>query len=72
MVHKEKQVNVNFNLNQLNSWYISYNQYIQNKLHIKAMNYACFKLEEKATRSVENRDESEKFQFSWKYLQDFK
>ena len=25
---------------------------IKNKLHMKAVNYACFKLEEKVTRSV--------------------
>ena len=46
MVQKEKQVNVN------------YNQYIQdkikNKLSMKAINHACFKLEEKVTRSVKN------------------
>ena len=56
MVLKEKQVSVNFNLNQINSWCINYNQYIQNKiknkLHMKAINYAFFKLGEKATRSV--------------------
>ena len=36
----------------MNSWCISYNQYIENKiknkLRIKSINYACFKLEEKA------------------------
>ena len=35
---------------------MNYNQYIQNKiknkLRMKAINYACFKLEEKTTRSV--------------------
>ena len=40
----------------MNSWCINYNQYIQNwikkKLYTKAINYASFKLEEKATRSV--------------------
>ena len=45
-----------FNLNQINSWCINYNQYMQNKikskLFMKAINYKCFKLEEKATRSV--------------------
>ena len=56
MVHKEQQVNVNFNLTQINSWCISYNQYIQNKIKnklcMKAINYASFKLEEKINRSV--------------------
>ena len=40
-----------FNLNQIN-----HSQYNQNKtkikLHMKAINYACFKLEEKPIRSV--------------------
>ena len=53
MVHKEKQVNVNFNLTQINSWCINYNQSIQNKiknkLHMKAINYTCFKQEEKTS-----------------------
>ena len=53
--HK-KEVIVNFNFTQINSWCINYNQYIENKiknkLPIKAINYACFKLEEKGTRSV--------------------
>ena len=35
---------------------INYNQYIQNKIKsklcVKAINYACFKLEEKTTRGV--------------------
>ena len=35
---------------------MNYNQYnqnkIKNKLGMRAVNYACFKLEEKATRSV--------------------
>ena len=56
MVHNKKQVNVNFNINEINFWYVNYNQYIQNKiknkLHIKTINYTCFKLEEKATRSA--------------------
>ena len=56
MVYKEQQENVNFNLTQMNSWYMRYNQYIQNKnknkLHMKAIYYACFKLEEKTTKSV--------------------
>ena len=56
LVHKEQQVNVNFNLTQINSWYIGYNQYIQNKIKnkfcMKAINYAFFKLEEEITRSV--------------------
>ena len=39
----------------LKSWFTNYNQYIQNynKLCLKAINYGCFKLEEKATRGVE-------------------
>ena len=45
---------LNFNLNQIKSWCINYNQYIQNKLCLKAINYGCFKLEEKATGSVKN------------------
>ena len=56
MVNKEKQVNINFSLTQINSWCINYNHYIpkkiQNKLRMKATNYGCFKLEEKTTRSV--------------------
>ena len=56
MVHKEKEANVNFNHNQINSWCINYNQYIQNKiknkLPMRAINYSCFKLEEKANRGV--------------------
>ena len=56
MVHKEKQVKVNFNFDQINSWSINDNQCIQNnirnKLRMKAINYVCFKLEEKATRSI--------------------
>ena len=46
MVHK-KQVIVNFDLNQVNFWFINYNKYIQNKikskLHMKVINYVCFK-----------------------------
>ena len=53
MVHKETQVNVDCNLNQINSWCINYNQYIQNQIRnkfcMKAINYSCFKLEQKAT-----------------------
>ena len=56
MAHKEKRVNVSFTLTQTNSLCINYNQYIQkkikDKLHMKAINYACFRLEEKATRSI--------------------
>ena len=56
MFHNEKQVNVNINPNKINSWCINYNQYIQNKieskLRMKAINCACFKLEENVTRSV--------------------
>ena len=44
------------NLTEINSWSITYNQYmqhkIQNKLCVKAINYACFKLGKKITRSV--------------------
>ena len=62
MVYKEKQVNVNFNLNQIN-----YNQHIKNKiknkLHMEAINHTSFKLEEKAISSIKNRDESERFSF---------
>ena len=43
----------------MNSQCTNYNQYIQKKikkkLHIKAINYTCFKLEEKATRSVKKK-----------------
>ena len=60
LVHKEQQVNVNFNLTQINSWCISYNQYIQNKiknkLDMKAINYSCFKLEEKITRGAKKNN----------------
>ena len=60
MVHKEQQVNVNFKLTQINCWCISYNQYIKNKIKkklcMKAINYACFKLEEKITRHVKKND----------------
>ena len=46
----------NFNLNQINSWSINYNQYIQNmiknKIRMKAINYEFLKLEEKASRKV--------------------
>ena len=56
LVHKEKQVNVNFNITQINSSCIRYNQYIQNKIKnklcMKVINYTFFKLEEKITRSV--------------------
>ena len=57
MAHKEKHVNVRFTLTQTNSSCINYNQYIQkkkikDKLHMKVINYACFRLEEKATRSI--------------------
>ena len=41
-----------------NSWCINYNQYIQNKtkkkLCMKAIDNACFKLQENATRGVKN------------------
>ena len=55
LAHKEQQVNVNFNLTQISSWCTSYNQYIQTKtkLCMKEISYACLKLEEKTTRSVE-------------------
>ena len=59
MVHKEKQAILNFNLTQINCWCINYNQYIENKiknkLRMKAINFACFKLEEKTTRSVKKK-----------------
>ena len=55
LVHKENQLNFNFNLTQIN-WCMNYNQSIlnkiKNKLRIKAINYKCFKLEEKTTRSA--------------------
>ena len=35
MVNKEKQEDVNFDLNQKNSWYTNYYQYIQNKIKNK-------------------------------------
>lgn len=58
MVQKEKQGNVKFNLTQIYSLCINYNQYIQNKVknkfRMKAVNYKCFKPEEKNTRSVKN------------------
>ena len=51
---QEEQVNVNFNPKQLNSWYINFNHYVKIKIKsgMKVINYACFMLEEKATRSV--------------------
>ena len=59
MVHKEKQVILNFNFTQINSCCVNYNQYIQNKiknkLRMKAINFACFTLEEKATRIVKKK-----------------
>ena len=62
MVHKEKQVIVNFTLTQMSSWCISYNQYIQikikNKLGMKSINYACFKLEENATKVLKRKKNS--------------
>ena len=52
MFDKEKQVNVNFSLNQRTSWCINYNQYIQNKtknkLHMKGM----LQTGKKATKKV--------------------
>ena len=51
---KTSKCQLNFKLNQINSGCINYNQYIENKfknmLSMQAINYACFKLEEKATR----------------------
>ena len=42
----------NINLNQINSW-LNYNHYIQNKIkskfYMKTIDYAYFKLEQKAT-----------------------
>ena len=62
MVQKEKQVSVYFNLDQINSSCINYNQYIQNKIKnkliMKTINYTCFKLEEKAMRSVKRNKNS--------------
>ena len=59
LVHKEKQVNVNFNQNQINFCCINFNYYIQNKiknkLFMKAINYASIKLEEKANRSAKKK-----------------
>ena len=52
LLDKEKQAHVAFNLDQINSSCVNYHQYIQNKLHMKAINYARFKLEQKTTRSV--------------------
>ena len=56
---QRKEVILNFNLTQINSCCINYSQYIQNKienkLRMKAINYACFKLEEKPTRSVKKK-----------------
>ena len=46
----------NFKLNHINAWRINYNQYtqnkIENKLRTKAIDHACFKLEQKAIRKV--------------------
>ena len=56
---QRKQVILNFNLTQIKSWCINYNQYIQNKINNKlrmnAIDYTCFKLEGKATRSVKKK-----------------
>ena len=41
MVQKEKQVNVNFNLNQINYWLINYNKYIQNKIKLRMKAVIC-------------------------------
>ena len=53
----KKNKGIHFNLDQIGSWFINYNQYIQNKIKnkflMKALNYACFKLEERAIGSVE-------------------
>ena len=52
----QRKTNANLNLNQINSWCINYDQYIQNEIKntlcMNAKNYTCFKLEEKATRSI--------------------
>ena len=58
---KTSKCYLNFNLNQIHFWWINYNQYIQNKiknkLSMKAINYACSRLEQKATRNVkENKN----------------
>ena len=51
LAHNEKQLNVNFDLNLINSWCINCNHYIQNKIKnklcMKAISCACFRLEKK-------------------------
>ena len=57
---QKKQIILNFNLPQINSWCLNYNHCIQNKiknkLRMKAIHYACFKLEEKPNRSVKKKE----------------
>ena len=58
---KTRICKLSFNLSQISSWCLNYKLYIQNKmknkLQMKALNYACFKPEEKTTRSVKkNKD----------------
>ena len=55
VIHQEKQGNVNFNPNQINSCCLNYNQYIQKKIKNISCAKACFKLEEKETRSLKNK-----------------
>ena len=57
---KTSKCELNFNLNQTNSWCINYNQCIQKikiKLRMKAINFARSKLEGKVTRSVKKNNE---------------
>ena len=53
---KKSKCDLYFNLNQVNSWFINCNLYtqnkIKNKLCVEVINYACFKMAEKASRSV--------------------
>ena len=49
---KKKLTSFNFNLNQMYKLQLMHPKQIKNKLHMKAINYACLKLEEKATKNV--------------------
>ena len=52
MVHEERQVNVNCNLTQINSGVHKLQSKTKSKtITVRATNYACFKLEEKTTKS---------------------
>ena len=59
---QKKQVNANFNFAKINFWCISNNQYIRskikNKVWVKAINYACFKLEEKIIKRFKKNKSS--------------